>query len=490
MPTACDETLPEGWISASLGDVAAPLRDGSHNPPAKQPFGRPMLSARNVENGKITFRDCRLVADHDFTTEYPRTNVKAGDVLLTIVGSIGRSAVVPKATEPFALQRSVAVIKPILLDPRFLMYHLQSRFSQDFLEDSAAGTAQKGVYLATLGTMPLRLAPIKEQERIVDTADDLLAHLNSARDHLFRVPAVLKRFRKAVLAAACSGRLTEDWRLRLDHPNKLEGVRCEGWSDEPLPSGWSVTTVGEIATVQGGKRLPKGTPYASYSTAHPYIRVTDFRNMSISSEDLRYIDETTHRAIKRYTISDSDLYISIAGTIGKVGLVPPHLSGANLTENAAKITDLRNVRKTYLSYSLNAPQAQDQIEEYITSSGQPKLALFRIEKLLFPLPPPEEQDEIIVRIGNLFRHAEVIEEHLNRATQVGDKLTQSILAKAFRGELVTTEAELARREDRDYEPASVLLERIKAARASLAAEKEKRPRRTTHRGGKHRAVSV
>ncbi len=189
--------------------------------------------------------------------------------------------------------------------------------------------------------------------------------------------------------------------------------------------------------------------------------------MSICSEDLRYIDEATHRAVKRYTISDSDLYISIAGTIGKVGLVPPHLSGANLTENAAKITGLGNVTKTYLSYALNSKPAQDQIEEYITSSGQPKLALFRIEKLVVPLPPLEEQDEVVRKVESLLRFADVVEECLNRASVFADKLTQSILAKAFRGELVTIEAELARREGREYEPASVLLERVKAEKASV-----------------------
>lgn len=86
--------------------------------------------------------------------------------------------------------------------------------------------------------------------------------------------------------------------------------------------------------------------------------------------------------------------------------------------------------------------------------------------------------------------AEAISKRTEQALAKTDKLTQSILAKALRGELVPTEAELARLEDRKYEPASVLLERIKAARASLASEKEKRPKRTTHRGGMRRAVSV
>jgi type I restriction enzyme S subunit len=142
------------------------------------------------------------------------------------------------------------------------------------------------------------------------------------------------------------------------------------------------------------------------------------------------------------------------------------LNGANLTENAAKIAALRNVRTSYLSYALNSIPAQDQIKEYITSSGQPKLALFRIEKLVFPLPSLEEQDEIVRKIESLLRLADVAEERLDISLLSVDKLTQAILAKAFRGELVPTEAELARREGREYEPASALLERIKKERVS------------------------
>jgi type I restriction enzyme S subunit len=393
--------------------------------------------------------------------------VPEGCIFVTVKGA-GVGTIFPGV--PGAIGRDIYAFKPAAeVHDSFVRRALEFTVSE--ITRNAAGDIP-GLSKDHLLKHHINVAPGEEQKRTVAVIDNLFVVSKSARDHLTRVPAILKRFRQAVLAAACSGRLTEDWRLRSDLPKDLEVVRCEGWSDEPLPSGWSVTTVGEVATVQGGKRLPKRTPYASQPTIHPYIRVTDFRNMSVSSEDLRYIDETTHRAIKRYTISESDLYISIAGTIGKVGLIPPHLSGANLTENAAKITELRNVRKTYLSYALNSTPAQDQIEEYITSSGQPKLALFRIEKLAFPLPPLEEQDEIVVRIENLFRRAEVIEQRLNRATHVADKLTQAILAKAFRGELVPTEAELARREGRDYEPASVLLEKIKKER-----EKEMKPTR-------------
>ena len=102
----------------------------------------------------------------------------------------------------------------------------------------------------------------------------------------------------------------------------------------PIPENWCWVTIGAIASVKGGKRIPKGNKLVEYKTDHPYIRVTDFDNRSIATEQVKYIDEETFKLIRNYTISTQDVYISIAGTIGKVGIIPDDLDGANLTENA------------------------------------------------------------------------------------------------------------------------------------------------------------
>lgn len=153
--------------------------------------------------------------------------------------------------------------------------------------------------------------------------------------------------------------------------------------------------LGELCTVKGGKRLPKGEPYAISKTAHPYIRVCDFVNGSVVEDDLKYISEATQTKIKRYTISSDDVYISIAGTIGLVGLVPQHLSGANLTENAAKIEihDPAVLDKGYLAKYL-ATEGQTEIASKTKATSQPKLALFRIAEIPIPLPPLAEQKRI------------------------------------------------------------------------------------------------
>ena len=109
-----------GWVRTTLREVATKVVDGSHNPPPAVDSGKPMLSARNVENGRIVWDHFRFISDADFDREHSRTRVSEGDVLLTIVGSIGRTAVVSATDRPFTLQRSVAVISVRGIEPRFL----------------------------------------------------------------------------------------------------------------------------------------------------------------------------------------------------------------------------------------------------------------------------------------------------------------------------------------------------------------------------------
>jgi type I restriction enzyme, S subunit len=160
------QTISGEWCEKPLRDLLTKLVDGSHNPPPKQDSGLPMLSARNIENNNIVFDEYRLISESAFRTEHARTRITAGDVLLTIVGTIGRTTVVPEALVPFALQRSVAVLKPgPELLPKFLVYQLQSPLIQRYFEANARGTAQKGVYLKTLGQTPIQVAPLDQQKQ-------------------------------------------------------------------------------------------------------------------------------------------------------------------------------------------------------------------------------------------------------------------------------------------------------------------------------------
>src|SRR3989338_2012894 len=156
-------------------------------------------------------------------------------------------------------------------------------------------------------------------------------------------------------------------------------------------------TLGEICEVKGGKRLPQGSNFASSKTNRVYIRVVDFRNGSIDMSNLKYITENVFKQISRYTISKNDVYISIAGTIGSVGVIPEKLDGASLTENAAKlvIKDGKILDNKYLASVLNDVNAQTQISQLTRGVGVPKLALERIATIKIPLPALEVQKQMV-----------------------------------------------------------------------------------------------
>ena len=202
-----------------------------------------------------------------------------------------------------------------------------------------------------------------------------------------------------------------------------------------LPVEWLTTSIENIADVKGGKRLPKGKVFALEKTDHPYIRVTDMSNGGVDLSDLRYIDEETYKHISNYIISKDDLYISIAGTIGLVGGIPDCLDGANLTENAAKICNLKGIENSYLKYVLNSQIALDQFDDKVTSSGQPKLALFRIRDCLFPYPPLAEQQEIVRQLDVMLTQVEQIKARLDVIPAILKKFRQSVLADAVSGKI-------------------------------------------------------
>ncbi|HCG6969629.1 TPA: restriction endonuclease subunit S [Vibrio parahaemolyticus] len=202
-----------------------------------------------------------------------------------------------------------------------------------------------------------------------------------------------------------------------------------------LPKGWKEISIADIADIKGGKRLPKGAQFSEVQTNFPYIRVSDFDKGCVDTTNLKYIDESTHQAISNYVISSDDLYISIAGTIGLVGEIPEELDNANLTENAAKICNLKTINKRYLKYFLQSPIAIQQFIDKTTSSGQPKLALFRIKDCSLGLAPLAEQKRIVEKLDEVLAQVDTIKARLDSIPELLKRFRQSVLASAVSGKL-------------------------------------------------------
>ena len=151
----------------------------------------------------------------------------------------------------------------------------------------------------------------------------------------------------------------------------------------------------EIAKIKSGKRLPAGCDFSTEVTAHPYIRARDIKNGKLLSNDLAYISDETHRKIQRYIISEGDVAITIVANIGDVGFCDKRLSGANLTENAVRLTDFTNAADgRYLSYYLSQPFMKQYMELLAAGAAQAKLGIYKIEKIAISLPPLPTQRKI------------------------------------------------------------------------------------------------
>ena len=225
-----------------------------------------------------------------------------------------------------------------------------------------------------------------------------------------------------------------------------------------IPDSWEWCRIQSIASVRGGKRIPKGYSVTDEKTAHAYIRVTDMKNNTVNLNDLKYISDEVYSKISSYTISKNDLYVTIAGTIGNVGEIPDELDGMNLTENAVKICNI-SINKAFLCKILSSELVQKQFRFQTHQVTMAKLALERILDTLIPLPPFNEQERIIASINKILRLIDKIECSKDSLVAEVDKFKSKILDLAIRGKLVP--------QDPNDEPASVLLERIKAEKEEL-----------------------
>lgn len=201
-----------------------------------------------------------------------------------------------------------------------------------------------------------------------------------------------------------------------------------------IPSNWCWVRLGNITQIKGGKRIPKGTSLLKENTGYKYIRVTDMKNGTVLNDDIHYISKDIYNKISNYTISKNDIYITCAGTIGRVGIIPVEFDGANLTENADKII-IKHINKNLLVKVLSSYIVQKQIQEVITTGCQPKLAIKKIEQLKIPLPPINEQQRIVERIESLFVKLDRAKELIENTLAQFEQNKMAILHKAFTGEL-------------------------------------------------------
>lgn len=414
--------VPENWCWTALKHISSHISDGSHNPPKDSGKGIPLLSATNIRDHLIDIDSAvRWITEDQWTIENQRTKIETNDVLLTIVASIGRTAVVKN--EQFALQRSVAVIKP-KINSEFLSYYFESPYIQQFMLDNAKGTAQKGFYLNSLVELFCCVPPLAEQQRIVDRIESLFAKLDEAKQNVQDALDSFEPRKAAILHKAFTGELTAQWRKEHD-------VGMESWEEK---------TINDIGDVKGGKRIPKGMELTYENTGHPYLKAGNLKQGTVIASGMMYVTDEILECIKNYTVSAGDVYITNVGAcIGDCGIIPPEYDGANLTENAVKITNLKCNNK-WLSYYLSGSSVQQNIKSMIASATLGKLSIANIKKIELNIPTSlDEQIEIVCILDNLFAKEQQAKDAAEGVLEQIDLIKKAILARAFRGELGTND---------------------------------------------------
>lgn len=211
-----------------------------------------------------------------------------------------------------------------------------------------------------------------------------------------------------------------------------------------IPKSWKWIKLGDVVSVLGGKRIPAGRKLTAENTGYKYIRVSDMKNGSVLVENLLYVPKDIYPSISRYVINKEDIYITVAGTIGRVGKIPPEVNGANLTENADRLV-FNTINQDWLIKSLESALIQQQIIDATTKVGQPKLAIKRIQELLIPLPPLAEQKRIVDKIEEILpvvdRYAESYEKLEKFNAKFPEDMKKSILQYAIQGKLIEQRAE-------------------------------------------------
>ena len=379
--------LPEGWRIVRLGDVAEVTFSTVDKKTIDGEFPVQLCNYTDVFYSRRIHPGMDFMSATASPVECERWVLKKGDVLFTkdseTPDEIGVLAYVSEALPNVLCGYHLGLARPQTeyVQGVFLAESLASRPTARQFARIANGVTRFGLTLSATRNLPILLPPLAEQRAIA-------AVLESIDDAIERT--------EAVIAA------TERLRDSLLHELLTRGLPGwhTKWKEAPgigsIPADWQVVRLGDVAEVKGGKRLPKGASFADRDTGLPYIRVVDFSNRTVASRDVRFLHPEIHQAINRYKINSDDVYISIAGTIGLVGIIPVRFDGANLTENAAKIVipNTHELAQYFLVSFLDSHAGQSQITRRVNTLGQPKLALALIKTIQLPLPSLPEQRAI------------------------------------------------------------------------------------------------
>lgn len=455
-----DKTTPKYWVSTPLNEVIQRIVGGGTPSKSKPEYYQgniPWMSVKDMN--KHILED---TADHisPEAVENSSTNViPAGTPIIATRMSLGKVVV---ANFDSAINQDLkAVFLPPDIHRDYFVYWYRS--IAHAIERMGTGTTVKGIRLDVLRGLDFMLAPLAEQKVIADKLDTLLAQVETTKARLERIPQILKRFRQSVLAAAVSGRLTS----------------IPGEIFETVP-------VAQLAKQQkyslGIGPFGSNLKVSDYREAgHPLVFVREIRASKFGDDTTKFVSDEKFDELKPHRVVPGDILITKMGDPpGDVAIYPSDRPEAVITADCIKLSIDESVNcRDYIAYAMQSEPFRRDVLSISAGVAQQKVSLTKFRRLTLRVPPLEEQVEIVRRVNQLFAHADRIEQQVNNALTRVNHLTQSILAKAFRGELT----EQWRKDNPELisgeNSAAALLERIKTERvASSKTGKKTKPAKT------------
>ncbi|MEH2363220.1 restriction endonuclease subunit S [Nostoc sp.] len=446
--------LPENWTITTLSEVVTWGSGGT--PSRRNPayFGGGISWIKTGELGKTliesteeTISELGLI--HSSAKIFPK-----GSVAIAMYGAtIGKVSVlgIDAATNQAC---AVGIPDRNLTTSKFLYHYLCSQ--KDAFIEAGKGAAQPNISQAVIKNWLIPLPPLTEQKRIADKLDALLKQVDACRVRLNRIPLILKRFRQALLAAAISGQLTKDWRVVTESESNMQFASLSEALSE-LKTGPFGSVLHQSDYITGG--IPIVNPMHINSG-----KITPSDKMTVSPEKAEELLD--------FILKPGDVVIARRGVMGRCAVVQPEQEGWICGTGSMILRSQSHLSPKYLQIFLSCPDTVEILKAEAVGTTMINLNQQVLLSLELWLPTLAEQQEIVHRVEHFFAYADRLEARHQSACTLVELLTPTLLAKAFRGELVP--------QDPKDESASVLLERIRAEReAQLAQPKTQAPRKPT-----------
>ncbi|WP_323895765.1 restriction endonuclease subunit S [Aeromonas veronii] len=456
--------IPSTWAMSNIGAIADVVAGGTPKADDKSNFSAPgtgfaWLTPADLSGymGKYISHGSRDLSEKGLATSSAKL-MPAGALLFSSRAPIGYVAIA--ANEISTNQGFKNFVFSNEIVSTYAYYYLKS--IRGLAESLGTGTTFKEISGATAKTLPFVIPPFAEQKEISDRLDILLAQVEATQARLARIPDIIKKFRQSVLAAAVSGKLTEEWRNgteSIDDPMPIVQTEKRIWVEKnpshnevnrvlkrvreykgggtiteiELPANWSWQQL-EDSVLMIVDCHNKTAPYVE--SGIPLIRTSNIRDGKFVWQDLKFVNQETYEYwSRRCQPEPGDIIFTREAPMGEAAIVPTEQCVC-LGQRTMLIRPLENlISAKYLLLAIMEPNFKRRSDIFAVGTGVKHYRVGDVSNLIIPIPPTEEQTEIVHRVEQLFAYADTIEQQAKAAKARVDNLSQAILAKAFRGEL-------------------------------------------------------